>query len=78
MRHFLASRAVAALALRVRQAPRKARLVARAGCPQRGRAGTLGAAGGAIALPPITVAADQHCRAARGTEIASSGRLHGP
>ena len=27
MRHFLASRAVAALALRVRQAPRKARLV---------------------------------------------------
>ena len=41
MRHFLASRAVAALALRVRQAPRKARLVARAGCPQRGRAGTL-------------------------------------
>lgn len=78
MRHFLASRAVAALALRVRQAPRKARLVARAGCPQRGRAGTLGAAGGAIALPPITVAADQHCRAARGTEIASSGQLHGP
>ncbi len=78
MRHFLASRAVAALALRVRQAPRKARLVARAGCPQRGRAGTLGAAGGAIALPPIAVAADQHCRAARGTEIASSGRLHGP
>ena len=78
MRHFLASRAVAALALRVRQAPRKARLVARAGCPQRGRAGTLGAAGGAIALPPITVAADQHCRAACSTEIASSGRLHGP
>ena len=77
MRHFLASRAVAALALRVCQAPREARLVARAGCPQRGRAGTLGAAGGAIALPPITVAADQHCRAARGTEIASSGRLHG-
>ena len=78
MRHFLASRAVAALALRVRQAPRKARLVARAGCPQRGRAGTLGAAGGAIALPPIAVAADQHCRAACSTEIASSGRLHGP
>lgn len=78
MRHFLASRAVAALALRVCQAPREARLVARAGCPQRGRAGTLGAAGGAIALPPIAVAADQHCRAACSTEIASSGRLHGP
>jgi len=78
MRHFLASRAVAALALGVRQAPREARLVARAGCPQRGRAGALSATGGAVALPPVTVAADQHRRAACGTEIASSGRLHGP
>ena len=76
MRHFLAFGPVTALAFGMRPTSSMAGLVALSRFPHRAAPGHLGATSGAIALPTITVAADEHRLAAARAEIASS-RFHG-
>ena len=76
MRHFLCSGPVTALALRMRVTAAPAGLIAATGCTQGVVAGLLGTGRGAVAVAAITVAANQHSRAATGTQVASSGKVH--
>ena len=76
MRHFFTFGPVATLAFGMGQTPSMAGLVPFARFPHRAAPGRLGAAPGAIALPAITVAADEYRLATARAEIASSG-FHG-
>ena len=76
MRHFVPSHAVAALAFGVGGSPTIAGLIPPPGRAHRGRTGLLRTAARAIAVAAIAVTADQHRRAAGGTQVASSGRFH--
>lgn len=77
MRHFLPPGSVAALAFGMGKTAPKRGLIAATGGAQRMAAGPFGAAGGAVALAAVAVAANEYGRAATGAQIASSGRFHG-
>ena len=76
MRHFLLSGPVTALPFGVGMAAAQAVLVSAAGGSNRTAAGLLGAPRGAVAMAAITVAANEHGRAAPGAQVASSGKIH--
>jgi hypothetical protein len=76
MRHFLLSGPVTALSLRMRMTAAQAGLIAAAGRYQGAVAGLIGAGRGAVTVAAITVAANQHSRAASSAQVASSGKVH--
>ncbi len=76
MRHFLCSGPVTALPLGMRVTAAQAGLIAAAGRTLAVVAGFFGAGRGAVTVAAITVAADQHSRAASGAQVASSGKVH--
>jgi hypothetical protein len=68
MRHILLPRPIAMGTLRMGNATTAARLVALSGLAQPFAPGDLGTAAGTIDLAAITAAADEHLRAATGTQ----------
>lgn len=76
MRHFLRSGPVTALPLGMRVTTAQTGLIAASSRNHGVVTGLLGAGRGAVTLAAITVAADQHGRAATRAQVASSRRVH--
>lgn len=77
MRHILLFGPIPALAFGVGMTTSPARLVAATGGMGGGASCLIRAGDGAVALPPIAVAANDHGGAATRTQIASSREIHG-
>ncbi len=76
MRHFLLPDPVTALALCMGVTAAQAGLIAAAGRTLAIVAGFFGAGRSAVTVAAITVATNQHSRAATGTQVASSRKVH--
>jgi len=77
MRHFLRFGPIPALAFGVRMTASPARLIAATGGLNGGVSCLIGTPGGAVAMTPITVTANDHGRAATRTQVAPSWEIHG-
>lgn len=78
MRHFLLSGPVTTLAFGVGVTAAHAVLIAATRGTDRSPACLVGTPRGAVALAAITVAANEHGRAAADAQVASSGKVHWP
>lgn len=77
MRHFLLPGPVAALAFGMGMTTSQGGLVAATSSTDGGVSCLIGTGDGAVALPPIAVAANDHGSAATRTQVASSREIHG-
>lgn len=77
MRHFLVSGPIPALTFGVRVTSPTTRLIAATGGLDGSASCLIGTPGGAVALTPITVTANDHGGAATRTQVASSREVHG-